>query len=142
MRFYMNAFLVVVLVLAGVSPACQFISGQSGKGLFEICMPASLWQDKETAAQIPLPPIAFSLAGEDEQPQSDEQNQGHDPSMKQPPCAFCFAQDHVKQASVLSVTIEGFERFADTRLQALSDQIIQKSRREVYAPRGPPSLFV
>ncbi len=141
MRFYMNAFLVVVLVLAGVSPACQFISGQSGKGLFEICMPASLWQDKETVAQIPLPPIAFSLAEADELPQPAG-GQDHDPAMKQPPCAFCFAQDHVKQASVQSVTLEGFERFADARLQALSDQIIQKSRREIYAPRGPPSLFV
>ena len=129
----MNTFLVIVLVLAGISPACQFISGKS----FEICMPASLWQDKEARAEIPQPPIAFSLAAGEE-----PQVPASDSTMKQPPCAFCFAQDHVKQASAATVIIQGFERFSDSRLQAASDQITQKSRREVYAPRGPPSVFV
>ena len=133
MRFVLNSFLIFVLAAASISPACKIMGEGSGMSIFEIC---SSWGAETT--KIPTPPIPFSLAAADEQP-VEELPAG---TMEQPPCMFCFAKDHIKQISADTVVLASVENIFTAPVMAASDSLIQKARRELYAPRGPPALSV
>ncbi len=132
MRIFLNTLLLASFLLAGVSPACQFISGKSG--LYEIC---ASWVSKKE--RIPAPPIPFSLASSEKQ--QDDRDNSHD-GVKQPPCAFCFAQSHIKQLDAATIELAAHSYIFSTSVQALQDRIVQTARRETHVPRGPPALFV
>lgn len=123
-RRYLSFLVIVSLVLAGVSPACRFISG---KTLYEIC---GFGEDKVVA------PIDDALLAylPDQPPEDDHESLKDD-------CVFCFAQSHLKLAKALDaevpVIMTGFEP-----LQPRAGPIFAVHDFLVYAPRGPPSRIL
>lgn len=121
MRRYLSILVIVSLVLAGISPACRFISG---KTLYEIC---GFSEDKVVA------PIDDALLAylPDQPPEDDHESAKDD-------CVFCFAQSHLKLAKVpdaeVPVIMTGFEP-----LQPRAGPIFAAYDFLAYAPRGPPS---
>ena len=94
----LNAFFILCFVLAGVSPACAFISGKSS-AYIEICSAdGSLKKvkisDNETVAAL------YQFLEKDkpkpEQPQKHAQKDD---------CGFCFSNTHISKALVSTITM-------------------------------------
>jgi hypothetical protein len=123
--FYKIAsFLIMLcLVTAGISPACQFISG--GKSLIEICSADGTLKTIEIAAgQSPL-----------QQPADDQKKTHLDND-----CAFCFTQAHQASASAAGNAIIVFFQpgvFTDTSKTAW----LKNTASLAFEARGPPSLL-
>lgn len=127
-RAYIHVFLMIALVMAGVSPACKFISGKS---LMEICGA----DGSVKTAEIPLELAGFIAA--DNAPESD---QGTDHVAPGETCAFCFTASNFKPLGAAVVQV-----FMPVRTAVVSARKEEAQTRSAYnaahQPRGPPADF-
>lgn len=122
-RFYISVLVMVAIFLAGISPACAFISG--GSSFIEICAADGSLETVEVDAA--LDPFAESV------PVSGE----HMDAMEK--CPFCFASGTYKYGEARSQVIA---MLALPRYLVVSSgtAIPFGSDMRVYQPRGPPVL--
>jgi hypothetical protein len=124
MQRFLRYLVIICLVLAGISPACQFISGQS---LMEIC---------GADGNVKTAPIPEELAayqpGADEQPPTDETHRD------MPDCAFCFAQTHFSSLQASYAVVLPVD-LADAPHSIFNAHIVAQASF-TYEARGPPSF--
>ncbi|GJL85687.1 MAG: hypothetical protein DHS20C02_14620 [Micavibrio sp.] len=125
MRNFLSILIVVSLVVAGVSPACQFISGKS---LYEIC---GFGNDKPVA----LIDEALLAYLPDYEPEPEHQELEQD-------CGFCFAQSNLKLAKAEAVGAKKVSQTNTIDILVRSNPFIKSEKYSLSAPRGPPTLFV
>jgi hypothetical protein len=122
MKRFLCSLIILCFVLAGVSPACKFISGQSWA---EIC---------GADGSVKLMPIPEELAafqpGAKDQPPVDENHQD------MPDCAFCFAQTHFNGMQADAVSLSAID-FADSH-QSDPGKVFSYEAVLLYEARGPP----
>lgn len=120
MNKFLNAFVILALFLAGVSPACAFVSGKE-TSIIEICTE-----------------FGTKLITLDEQGQPTKDQNNHK-QMKQKDCAFCFAKVHGKGLSayftdaLISFSIQKHYLTNVTAHHKLYDA-------HTYTARAPPTL--
>ncbi len=124
-KHFIYALVIAAFTLSGISPACDFISGN--KNFIEIC-----------AADGSLKTIALSNNGK----LLDQSEESEHHSSTKNDCSFCFAQTHSKGLSLTTSNFTTvFERL--TNLQgSLSSYIQNTSLYRDHAPRAPPQLFL
>ncbi len=125
MRNFLSILIVVSLVMAGISPACQFISGKS---LFEIC---SFGDDKPVA----LIDEALLAYLPDYEPEQEHQELEQD-------CGFCFAQSNLKLARAEAAEAKKLTQTNVIDVLYRSNPFIKGEKYSLSAPRGPPTLLV
>lgn len=118
MRPFVHFLVVCALILAGISPACAFISGQTT--IMEICTAQGV---KQITINDPAPADT-----------THDKKSGDD-------CMFCFAQAHGK-----SLKADGFVAiFAPAAAQDTVDlrraPFAQTAFYNPHAPRAPPVLL-
>ena len=123
MSRYLSILMMICLVLATVSPACKFISGQASS-LIEICAAdGSIQKIAVTDDFLPVTPI--------------EKNKKHDHANED--CSFCFAQSHfsslISAPPLLDLPDQATTRYESA---ALSREELFRSH---YQSRGPPVRF-
>ena len=118
-RIWLNIFIMLAVVSAGISPACKFISGQ--QTWLEIC-------GAEGIKKI--------LIASDEVP--DDQHQEH---ANADPCAFCLTHASVKVMGVKTAGVPA-PVFQTARHDFNEEKIfIAASYDRAALPRGPPTIL-
>ncbi|MGH1398137.1 MAG: hypothetical protein ACRBCT_02885 [Alphaproteobacteria bacterium] len=119
-KLYISVFTMLAIFMAGISPACAFISG---KGMIEICAADGSVQQIEADG-------AFDPFAEDV-PLSE-----HLEAMEQ--CSFCFAAAHqVGDVSRVDVYVSAVLPFSYLRVSG-GVSVPLLADYQIYAPRGPP----
>ncbi len=118
MKNFLHIFVLISFVLAGISPACKFISGQTKQ--IEICS----YDGMKT------------ITVADTQAPADKKND----HKKSDDCGFCFAQSHLKMAKAVPA------EFTPVRMAYLNPAIIKleiysQSHESAVSPRGPPAFL-
>ncbi|MCC7305704.1 MAG: DUF2946 family protein [Alphaproteobacteria bacterium] len=123
MRHFVHLLLTIALILSLASPACKFISGEHSS-LIEIC--AADGSLKNVAV-----PDAFNPF---KKPAEDHKKHDNDP------CAFCFAQTHLKPLQSTAVLVAAYP--PESFLIAARPYSLFYVRPELgaIAPRAPPRL--
>lgn len=122
-RFYISVFVMVAIFLAGVSPACAFISG--GKSFIQICGADGEAQSVEVDAA--LDPFAQETPAQDPARHLETFEK----------CPFCFSQTHQKYGSVSSVVIS-FNVLPRYVFVGAGSAIPDTQNLRVFEARGPP----
>lgn len=125
MKHHLHCFVLISFLLVGISPACQFVSGKS---LFEIC---SIDGTKEAKIDADL------LVYLPDQPA--DKDDGH---KAQPQCGFCFAQTHLKAATINTIALTNHVLLPGYLNRVKYNGV---SKDDIYLnpeARGPPAMFV
>lgn len=123
-RFFIHSFVIIALMLSGISPACAFLSGQVG--VIEIC--AADGSVKTILVSEELDPMGL-LPGENQKTIKSD-------------CAFCMASGSLKGNVVKEFAITLVSHPTGT-LSIGPGSIIQPSAPSVgFSPTGPPAFFV
>ncbi len=121
MRIYVHVLVILSFVLAGVSPACAFISG---KHTIEICAADGSVRTVDVSAEY----APFDLAP-DEEPvdvvSSDD-------------CGFCFNQSHFDHLNVDVFALKA--AFINVDLSKIYVHSAISQTRRFYQGRAPPVL--
>ncbi len=123
---FIHILVLAALVLAGISPACEFISGKAD--LFEICGADGSSKQAEIDPDLAL----FLAAGQEQSPADEHHDKPGDD------CAFCFAQTHLK-----TFKTAGFAHAAPAVSMTAApahDQRATGVRYLISHPRGPPAI--
>ncbi len=128
MKFYVQLLLIFALVSATVSPACQFISGQS---LMELC---GTFENKQASVDPALIDF-FASKDSDEEPQEK-------PQIALTDCAFCFSYTHLhKNLTSDNAALPTFY-YLKLNMEWGDHALLISKALEVPYPRGPPSTLV
>jgi hypothetical protein len=123
---HIHIFLILTLILAGVSPACQFISGQS---IMEICGA----DGSVKTADMPQDLAAFVAAPAPELPAETDH-------ADMPDCAFCVSSASVKLVLADSAAVP-VPTSADPKLLNARSAASKPALHSAYRPRGPPVIL-
>lgn len=130
MKFFTHIFVIFALVSATVSPACQFMSGQS---LMEIC--GSFVSAKKVIAVEPA--LADYFASKDSEVPPQEL-----PQTSLANCAFCFAQAHFYKALTVIISATPYFNYVKLNMGWKTDFFVPDVSSEKAYPRGPPINLV
>lgn len=129
----LNAFFIFAFVMAGISPACAFISGKSG--YLQVCASDGSLKTIKVSEGSDLYAL-YELTNKDQSNQTD-QNPEH---AKKQDCGFCFANSNITKTLLSSGSVQVFNH--GSFIPAGSGTIVFKSAfSSYYQPRGPP-LFI
>jgi hypothetical protein len=118
MRNLLYILIILSFVLAGLSPACKFISGQTQQ--IEICSYDGIKTVTIADKQVP-------------------DNRDHEHKSSQD-CAFCFAQSNLKLMKAIPPAFTLFKQHSLESILTLT--VLDLTRYETAAsPRGPPALY-
>jgi len=124
MKFFIQVLIVFALTSAGISPACNFINGNSENGWIQICASdGTIKNVKVDADQLP-----FSDKGE--APASQEH-------MALDDCAFCFSHTNGKTLAVNAVKISNPIQYSYLKISGgiFAPKLLNA---RIYQPRAPP----
>lgn len=123
----LHLFFILAFVLAGISPACKFISGE--KSFMEICFSDGSLKKIEVPAEYNA---LLAKAGQTQQQKQGSHEKGND-------CAFCFAQSslskHNAPSSVILTNLTGQSLTIGAGTFAL-----RGTQPLLFQSRGPPAL--
>ena len=120
LKCFVQFFVVLALFSAGISPACQFRSGESN--LIEICTPFGVKQ------------IAFSFDGRAPAPPPNEK---HNKAAEQ--CAFCVSAQVNKVAVDTRVALD-LALYDSARIFTVFDDYWRSQITQSFDARGPPQF--
>ncbi len=123
----LHLFFILAFVLAGISPACKFISGE--KSFMEICFSDGSLKRIEVPAEYNA---LLAKAGQTQQKQQDGHNKNAD-------CAFCFAQSSLSKNTASSPVILMTPPGQILALGA-GTFTIRGAEHSPFQSRGPPAL--
>ncbi len=123
----LHLFFILAFVLAGISPACKFISGE--KSFMEVCFSDGSLKKIEVPAEY----NAF-LAKAD--PKQQQKQGSHEKSND---CAFCFAQSSLAKNSISSAAIL-ISPPGETLTIGAGTFSLRGTDRSPFQSRGPPAL--
>lgn len=118
MRFYAHLLVLVAFVLAGISPACQFVSGSAQAGMQEICTLAGIKLLPNNPATPDAPDLPTQQTLKD--------------------CPFCFARDHQPALDLAQVIIPVPVYVTVGVRTHVPRSIVTESIAASFQPRGPP----
>lgn len=125
---HINLLLIAALVLAGVSPACEFISGRS---LAEICKADGTVEKTAIPAELEI----FLAAKVDKT--TDDNSKHIDLS----DCAFCFTQGNLKLSLAKAISTPAPAVISSVLALSLHATAPVQSSLSPFEARGPPSLL-
>lgn len=117
-RIFLNALLIAAFLLAGISPACKFISGDAFA--MEICKSDGT--------------VIIMTMNEDGSVTEEEKQSEH----LDTDCAFCFSTQNIKTLATADLKPSLALHQGQTGILATSAAIALVSANHLYAPRGPP----
>lgn len=129
-----NVFLVLAFVLAGISPACDFISGKNG--FIQICASDGSLKTIKVSQDSDLYAV-YELLNQNPQNPQNENNSEH--SQKQD-CEFCFTNSNLTKGLASSETWNALH-YASLVLATDKYNAFQSVRFSHFQSRGPP-LFI
>lgn len=123
---FLHLFFILAFVLAGISPACKFISGE--KTFMDICFSDGSLKRVEVPAEY-----SAVMAKAEKTPQ----NNGH--AHKDSDCGFCFAQSSLSKNTLTAAAILISPPAQSVPLGAGSFAIAG-AQASPFQSRGPPAL--
>lgn len=123
----LHLFFILAFVLAGISPACKFISGE--KTFMDICFSDGSLKKVEVPAEYNA---LLAKAGQAQQKNQESQHKNSD-------CAFCFAQSNLSKntASTAVILINPPRK---TLTVGAGTYALRGTDRSPFQSRGPPAL--
>lgn len=122
----LRLFFVLAFVLAGISPACKFISGQ--KSFMDICFSDGSLKRVEVPAEYnPL------MARADTSQQQEDRHKDHD-------CSFCFAQSSLGKNTPASAALMLVNPPAQIVPLGAGSFALAGAEHASFHSRGPPAL--
>lgn len=118
MRTYANILVILALVSALASPACQFVSG---RGFLEICGADGLL--KKIAA-----PIGFEDPISAPKPDHETKDK----------CPFCFTHAHMKSVAAAVFNLSVFFLLIFSIVVAFLERRLARQELSPLSPRAPP----
>ncbi|MBK6896348.1 MAG: hypothetical protein IPH06_07135 [Alphaproteobacteria bacterium] len=123
----LHLFFILTFVLAGISPACKFISGE--KSFMEVCFSDGSLKRVEVPAEYNA---LLAKAGQTQQKQQDGHHKNAD-------CAFCFAQSSLSKNTASSSVIL-MNPPGETLALGAGTFVLRGTQPSPFQSRGPPAL--
>lgn len=123
----LHLFFILAFVLAGISPACKFISGE--KTFMEICFSDGSLKRVEVPEEYRI-----LTAKADKTPQ----NNGH--AHKDSDCGFCFAQSSLSKNTLTSAAAILISPPAQSVPLGAGSFALKGAQASPFHSRGPPTL--
>ncbi|MCL4678754.1 MAG: DUF2946 family protein [Alphaproteobacteria bacterium] len=124
---FLHVFFILAFVLAGVSPACKFISGE--KTFMEICFSDGSLKRVEVPAEY-----SAVMAKAEKTPQ----NNGH--AHKDSDCGFCFAQSSLSKNTLTAAAAILVNPPAQAVPLGAGSFALKGAQASPFQSRGPPAL--
>lgn len=125
---YLHVFFLLAFITAGISPACQFVSGK--KTLMQICFSDGSLKTVELAGQF----NPYELLGQNNKTKKTDKSHARE---KQQDCGFCFAQSHQLKMPLASIELAVGPVSSDLTLGAGSFAY-KAYELNAFQSRGPP----
>lgn len=127
---YLQAFFIFAFILAGISPACAFVSGKSA-GYIEICAADGSLKKVKISEDDAAAAIYQFLEKDKPQPDPPAKH------AKKDDCGFCFSNAHISKALMSANTISQSTHYGVIKIGAGSVRFTSVSSF-YFQSRAPP----